>query len=166
MHIKLLDLPIWLLLYVFQEKFILTWVNRFQDCPGPPTISKDFLVLENARLKFKYFPGLSRTSYHFQGLSSPGKCYTKIQVLSRIVQEPYESCSITHENKNQMTLSRCKKIERFYGYGFRMLLVASTWCGEMTRLFSETNIGGHKYTNVVFILPWRFLLHSSEKHVS
>ena len=28
----------------------------FQDFPGPPTIFKDFPVLENARLKFKYFP--------------------------------------------------------------------------------------------------------------
>ena len=32
----------------------------FQDFPGPPTIFKDFPVLENARLKFKYVPGFPR----------------------------------------------------------------------------------------------------------
>ena len=36
----------------FKKNFI-TWVYIF---PGPPIISKDFPVLENSRLKFKYFP--------------------------------------------------------------------------------------------------------------
>ena len=30
----------------------------FRDFPEPPTIFKDFPVLENATLKFKYFPGI------------------------------------------------------------------------------------------------------------
>ena len=44
---KLVELPNWLLRYVFQENSD-NWVYRF--------------------------PGFSRNSYHFQGLSSPGKC--------------------------------------------------------------------------------------------
>lgn len=37
-------------------------------------------------------PGFSRASYHFQGLSTHGKCYNKIQVLSG--QDSYQACLI------------------------------------------------------------------------
>ena len=68
MHIKyffkLLDLSIWLQLNVFQENFI-AWVYRFPGIPGPPTIFKDFSVLENSRRKFiqvlSRIPGPIRT---------------------------------------------------------------------------------------------------------
>ena len=38
-------------------KMLLLEFTDFQDFPEPPTIFKDFPVLENARLKFRYFPG-------------------------------------------------------------------------------------------------------------
>ena len=39
------------------KKTLLLEFTDFKDFPGPPTIFKDFLFLENVRLKFKYFPG-------------------------------------------------------------------------------------------------------------
>ena len=38
------------------KKTLLLEFTDFQNFPGPPTIFKDFPILENARLKFKYFP--------------------------------------------------------------------------------------------------------------
>ena len=40
------------------KKTLLIEFTDFQDFPGPPTIFKDFTILENAKLKFKYFPGI------------------------------------------------------------------------------------------------------------
>ena len=40
----------------FKHTLFLALID-FQDFPRPPTIFKDFSVLENARLKFMYFPG-------------------------------------------------------------------------------------------------------------
>lgn len=52
----------WLLLNVFKKTLLLEFTD-FQDFPGPPTILKDFPVLEKATLKCKYFPGPVRTLY-------------------------------------------------------------------------------------------------------
>ena len=53
-------------------------VNRTPKKILQTTVLKKTLLLDVNR-----FPALSRTSSHFPGLSSPGKCHNKIQGLSR-----------------------------------------------------------------------------------
>lgn len=37
-------------------------LDKIQGFPGPPTIFKDFPLMENATIKFKYFPARTRTN--------------------------------------------------------------------------------------------------------
>ena len=70
-------------------------LNRTPKIILQTTVLKKTLLSEINR-----FPGLSRTSSHFPGLSSPGKCHNKIPGLSRF----------SRTRTNPVSCNRCYRL--------------------------------------------------------
>ena len=64
------------------KKTLLLEFTDFQDFPGPPTIFKNFQVLENAKLKLKNFPGFSGPVRTLKKLR-----VTKANYLSKLIHQ-------------------------------------------------------------------------------
>ena len=81
------------------RKHFLLESTDFQDFPGPPTIFKDFPVLENARLKFKYFQFIILWSirvYRYRPKKTP------IDLFCTVTWKKYEQNGIYFPLRNQV----------------------------------------------------------------